>query len=359
MAAARKVGWAQLRVGIMAVVALVILAVLIFLLTGSTSIFERHATLRTYMQDSAGMAEGSPVRLNGILIGKLDTVRLSGSRDPKRTVEIVMEVQERFLPEIPDDSVASVAASNLLGDKFINISKGPNRNGRHVQPNAELRSLEAQDIPELMAQSAQLLASLQTIVKRVDAMLGDIEAGRGNIGKFLRDEELYGRLNAIASTMEHLLGDVRTGKGTISRLLYDDSLYQEIRAPLQRLDSMLADLQRGQGTAGKLLKDEALYADSQKSIAEMRKLIEEINAGKGTAGKLLKDEKLYAGLNQLLVKIDGTIDRMNSGQGTVGQLLTNPQLYDSMNLATRELNLLVKDIRANPKKFLTIKLVLF
>ncbi len=50
---------------------------------------------------------------------------------------------------------------------------------------------------------------------------------------------------------------------------------------------------------------------------------------------------------------------MNAGQGTIGQLLVNPQLYDNLNGSTREMHGLMKDFRANPKKFLRIKLRLF
>ena len=60
-----------------------------------------------------------------------------------------------------------------------------------------------------------------------------------------------------------------------------------------------------------------------------------------------------------LTKVDLTIDKINSGQGTIGQLLVNQQLYDNLNGATREMHLLMKDFRANPKKFLRIKLGLF
>jgi phospholipid/cholesterol/gamma-HCH transport system substrate-binding protein len=84
-----------------------------------------------------------------------------------------------------------------------------------------------------------------------------------------------------------------------------------------------------------------------------------INSGKGTAGKLLKDEQLHQRLDALLVKMTGTLDRINSGQGTLGQLMVNPQLYESLNGATREFQSLAKDMRANPKKFLTIRLALF
>ena len=60
-----------------------------------------------------------------------------------------------------------------------------------------------------------------------------------------------------------------------------------------------------------------------------------------------------------MAKFNGTIDKMNSGQGTLGQFLVNPQLYESLTGATREFQSLAKDMRANPKKFLTIRLTLF
>src|SRR5205807_4565939 len=96
------------------------------------------------------IADGSVVRLNGYTIGYLDNLRLTDSRDPKRAVEFDMQVKSQFLSQIPVDSVAAIRAANLLGDKFINITKGLDT--RTVQPGAELKSLQGQDIPELMAQ---------------------------------------------------------------------------------------------------------------------------------------------------------------------------------------------------------------
>ena len=352
-----RIRWSQLKVGIVATSALVIMAFLIFLLTSSKGMFQDYVILRTYMDDASGITQGSPIRLNGITVGYLDNVRLTNSRNPKRTVEFDMKVQAQFVKDIPVDSVAGISAANLLGDKFINITKG--RSTQHISPTGELASAQVQDIPELMAQSANLLQSLQTILGRVDTLLVGVEAGHGNIGKLIKDEELYTRLNAIASEGQQLLSDVRHGNGTISKLIYDDTLYQEVRAPLKRIDTMLADLQAGQGTAGKLLKDPALYDEARQSLVELRGMVADLNAGRGTAGKLLKDEQLYHRMDELVIKFNGTVDKLNAGQGTIGQLLVNPQLYDTLNGTTREFQQLAKDMRANPKKFLTIRLTLF
>src|SRR6266571_3974119 len=124
MPEAKKVSWAQLRVGIMAAVAMAILGVLIFLLTGSGDLFKSYVTLYTYMEDSAAMASSTPVRLNGITVGKIDKIEFSGLKDKGKIVVVRMNVKRNMLSQIPNDSVAAIDAANLLGDKFINITKG-------------------------------------------------------------------------------------------------------------------------------------------------------------------------------------------------------------------------------------------
>jgi len=60
-----------------------------------------------------------------------------------------------------------------------------------------------------------------------------------------------------------------------------------------------------------------------------------------------------------MTRLDNVLDKVNSGEGTLGQLLLNPALYESMDGTMREVQGMMKDFRANPKKFLTIQLKLF
>ena len=357
MPTAQKVGWAQLRVGIMAMVAMAILAVMIFLLTGETKFFTKQEIIYTYMDDSAALAKGSPVRLNGILAGKVKDVALSGERQPLRIIRISLEIDRKMLALIPVDSIAAISAENVLGTKYINIKKGQAITA--IQPGGEIKSLDTREFDEVVQQSYSLLTSLQGIVKRVDTIVGLVEVGQGSIGKLLVDETLYNKILAIVTEGQKITTALTSDKGTIGKLIYDDKLYTDVRGSIARIDTLLDGLQKGEGSAGKLLKDDALYTDTRKSIAELNKLLGELNSGKGTAGKLLKSEELHDQLKVSMGKVDLLLDKINAGQGTIGQLLVNPQLYDSVNGATRELNGLLKDFRANPKKFLYIKLGLF
>ena len=364
MPSQQRVEWAKLKSGILATVAMVIVGLLIFLLTGNGTLFEHQALLKTFMADSAGMAENAPVRLNGILVGHIKQVMLSGSTNPKRTVEVDMLLPDKFLSQIPEDSRAAVSASNLLGDKYINITRGTHK--AHAQEDGEIASLQTQDIPEILAQSSSLLSQFQTSLGRLDGLLTVVEKGQGNLGKLFKDDTLYDRLSATAGEVQDLVKDIHDSNGTISHLLYDPAFFDDIRRPIHRIDDMLAELQQKKGTAGKLLYDSQLHDESiglitdvRGSVAEVKKMLDDLNAGKGTAGKLLKNDDVHTEIDQIVKKLNTVMDKINGGQGTLGQLVVNPALYDSLTATTTEANGLLKDFRANPKKFMTIRLVLF
>jgi phospholipid/cholesterol/gamma-HCH transport system substrate-binding protein len=352
-----KASWARLKVGVLALFAMAILAVLIFLITGNTNIFESQGVIYTYMADAAALTNGAPVNLDGIPVGKVTVIRLSGSRDPKRLVRIDMQIPIREMKNIPTDSLASISAANVLGTKYINIKSGKSSNS--VSSGEELPSVNTGEFEDLVQQGFSVLTSLQDTVQRVDRIVGLVESGKGSIGKLLVDETLYNNLLQILAQVKGLADTLNSDKGTIGVLLNNRELYDNFRATLGRVDSMLQNLQNGQGTAGKLLKDDAVYNETRETIAGVHKLVDDLNAGKGTAGQLLKSDELSNQLKGTLTSLDSILDKVNSGQGTIGQLLVNQQLYDNLNGATREMHLLMKDFRANPKKFLRIKLAIF
>jgi phospholipid/cholesterol/gamma-HCH transport system substrate-binding protein len=352
-----KVSWARLRVGLLAIAAMTILAVLIFLITGRTNIFESNAVIYTYMSDAAALTEGAPVNVDGIPIGKVKSIALSGLKDPRRLVRIAMQIPQGQLRSIPVDSIASISSANVLGTKYINIKSG--MSASTIGPGQELPSLNTQAFDDLVQQGYSVLTALQGTVDRVDKIIGLVEAGKGSIGRLLVDETLYNHVLAIVDEAKQLADVLNSDRGTFGKLIYDREIYDDLRKTLNRADTLLQGLQEGQGTAGKLLKDHALYDEAQQTVAGLRKVVDDLNAGQGTAGKLLKSDELHNQVKQTMAKIDQVLDKVNSGQGTIGQLMVNQQLYDNLNGATQEMHLLMKDFRANPKKFLRIKLAIF
>jgi len=359
-----KAKWARLKVGLLAIAAMVIVSVLIFLITGNTNPFAGKSDLFTYMNDAAALTEGAPVNLNGVPIGTVKKITLSGVKDPRRIIRIDLEIPEDKLSSIPTDSVASISSANVLGAKFINIKMG--KSPQTVRPGQEIQSLNTAEFEDLVQQGYSVLGSLQGIADKANQLLDQIQGGKGSIGQLLVDDTLYRHLLAIVDSVQQLVSALSSDKGTLGKLIYDPAMYNQLQGSLKRVDGMLQDMQAGQGTMGKLLKDPALYNDAQKTVADLQKVVKQVdqltadlNAGKGTAGKLLKSDELHHQLLVTMGKLDAVIDKMNAGQGTIGQLLVNQQLYDNLNGSTREMQGLLKDFRTNPKKFLRIKLALF
>jgi phospholipid/cholesterol/gamma-HCH transport system substrate-binding protein len=311
-----------------------------------------------YVSDASGLTQGSPVRINGIPAGKVTGVALSGQTDPARVIKVDFEVDQDLLKQIPKDSIASIASDNLLGStKFLQIDKG--KSPETIQAGSFMKSANTQEFQQLVQQGFGVLDSAQAILQKIQDIVGQIEVGKGTIGKLLVDESLYNSLLQTVNQVQQLSTTLNSRTGTIGRLVNDPTLYNDAEQIIGRLNDIAQGLQQGQGTAGLLLKDPKMYNDLNHSIDQLNSILDDLKAGKGTAGQLLVSDKIANQLSGTLGKVDVTLDKVNSGQGTLGQLLVNPALYDQATGTTRELHDLLKDFRANPKKFLTIRLHIF
>jgi phospholipid/cholesterol/gamma-HCH transport system substrate-binding protein len=357
MPAKEKVSFAQLKVGILSIVALACVVLIVFLLTGNASWFKKQVELHMYTSDAAGLTPGAPVRINGIQAGTVRRVALSGETNPQRVIRVDFVVDQEMQKQIPADSIASVSSDNLLGStKVSQINKGTRPD--IIQTGATVKSADTRQFDALIQQGYNVLDSLQLILGKVQDIVAAVEVGKGTIGKLLVDETLYNNLQATVSQVQLLATTLNSKKG-IGRIINDEALYDQIQNILGRFDQMTADLQAGKGTAGMLLKDPKVYNDLDSSLDQINTMLTKINNGQGSVGKLLNDPKIANQLSEAMTKLNVTLDKVNSGQGTIGQLMVNPQLYESANGTTRELHDLLRDFRANPKKFLTIKLKLF
>ncbi len=335
----------------MIVLALVAIAALaVFAIVARRTFLSHEFTLTLYVDDSAGVAPSSPVLLNGIPIGHVSRVSLSGSHDPKRTVRIDMRFARGYINDIPDDSTAGITAGNLLGDKYVNISRGIHP--KHAEPGEELRATETMDIGSVLARGQNPLDQANRIFDRVDKILQYVGQGHGTVGKLVDDQTLQRRIDGITSAVKEIEGDYKTSNGVVMHVA---DLEAEARKPLGRLNDIMADLDHGKGTLGKLLHDPetpSITAEANTVIDEAKRLIDEASNDKRPA-------ELMARAQATSDKIAALMDRINAGQGTAGQFLVNPQLRDSLNRVNTELNSLTQAIGQHPRRFFEFRFGLF
>jgi phospholipid/cholesterol/gamma-HCH transport system substrate-binding protein len=362
MAGNNKVKWAKLKVGLMAIVAFVILAYLVFLMSSTLAFFKSKSQLYTFMGDANAVVAGVDVTLNGIKIGTVKDVQLSGSTDLSRSVRVTMDIDKQYLASIPVDSQARLASANLLGTKYINIKKG--KSPEAVQPGAEISSGDTAALEDLFQQGTTTLSAMESIIKRLDAIVSQVELGKGNLGKIIQDDTLYNNFLAISEEFKSLSADlhntINSKDNSVGKLLHDDgALYDDVRNFTASTQKIIDGINDGKGTLGQFVQNPAMYDDFRQILADTHQILAGINAGEGTAGKLLKSDELHNQISALLTRTDALLEKVNNGPGTLSRLLNDPTLFEDLDGLTRESQSLVKDIRSNPKKFLRIKLGLF
>jgi len=335
----------------------VTLALLVFLISGTGGLFTSKITLITYFDNAEGIRTGQPVDLQGVAIGNVKSVKVVPGR-PLSPVQVVMRVNKDFQQFIHEDSKATIETAGVLGESFVDIDSKTSTKPI-VKDGAELPPGNAPGISDVVKSSQTSLQNIDTLVKRADLILAEIQNGNGSLGKFIYDPTMVNKINVILNQVQGLLNDVNNGKGTIGKLFADDSLYRKANDLVDKLDRVADELNKGQGSLGKFIKDDALYNNANQTISTANKMLADLNAGHGAAGKLLKDEELSRKLQNIVEKLSIISDRLEAGEGSAGKLLKDPSLYNNTDQMLIETRNLVKAIRENPKKYLTIRFRVF
>ena len=359
MPSQKQLKWSELRVGLTVVLASITLGVLLFLMSGTTGLFTPKILLKTYFDNAGGLREGAAVRLNGVDIGNVTKIRVVPYKDKQLTpVEVGMKVSTKYSFNLHRDSVASLSTAGVLGETYIDIDSSQ-AIGPVAQNGDTLPTQVHPDFNQVVRSSQSTLQNMDALLKRADRILAFAESGKGSLGKLIYDPTLYDRFSATVSEFKGIVDQISKGQGSLGQLVSRNDAYDKVMSILDKLNGIADDLQQGKGSAGKFLKDPALYNNANDTIANAKKLTEEINAGKGTLGKLTKDEELARKLDNTISKLSAMATALEAGQGTAGKLLKDEALYnntDKMLVETREL---IKSIRENPKKYLSIKLHIF
>jgi phospholipid/cholesterol/gamma-HCH transport system substrate-binding protein len=355
----KQLKWSQLRVGLTVVVASLVLALLLFLMSGTSGFFSRRITLVSYFDNAEGLRVGAPVRLSGVDIGNVVKILIVPDKDKAITpVEVVMKVSTKYNFNLRRDSVTSLDTAGVLGETYLDIESsqavGPEAHDgdtlpTHVHP----------DFNEVVRSSQSTLQNMDALLKRADRILAFAESGKGSLGKLIYDPTLYDRFSQTVAELKEVVDEIAKGQGSLGQLINSNDAYNKFIATLDKMNGVVDDLQQGKGTAGKFLKDPTLYNNANDTIANLKQVSEDLNAGKGTAGKFLKDEELAKKIDTTMTKLAALTSDLEAGKGSAGKLLKDETLYNNANKMLEETQGLIKAIRENPKKYLSIKLHIF
>lgn len=252
-----------------------------------------------HYDDVSGLQESSRVKLRGVEVGNVRSITLLGDK-----VEVEIAIEEKYADMIPDNSVAELGSSGLMGGMEIYIIRGDSETVMKDGGKFEGR-VRPDMLGSLADQGGALLENLNTTVTNVNALLDD---NSEEIGQMIANLEsmtssIDSLLSASSGDIEGALNDLHTFTTTLS----ENS---------ERIEAMLANLETFSGD--------------------------------------LADADLVNQLTATVDSLNAVLASIQEGEGSVGKLLNDEELYNSLNTASDNLGLLLEDIKTNPKRYINI-----
>ena len=342
----RSLAWSELKIGIVAVVAILLAVILIVSVGGAAGFSWQRYELKTRFADVKGLKSGALVRVAGVEVGKVTDVALSGAE-----VEVMLEVKKGNEQRITSDSRASIGSLSLLGEPVIDIS--PASSGTPLKTGDTITSVPPK------GEIADVAEEARVSLEQMSLILKDLRAGKGTLGKMFTDDQLYAELNGLMSAAEGVAASIRQGRGTLGKFVNDPAAYQRLNASLGDLQEITRSIRAGEGGLGRLLKDDALAKSLSATATNFEGVSGRLNRNDNTLGKMLTEKELYDRFNSVASRVDKMVADLQNAQGSLGQFLQNKELYENINSAASEARGLIADIRKDPKKYLNVRVSIF
>jgi len=288
------------------IVAALIVAFFGFRFMNDIPIFRQSQQVITYFDKVDGLSAGSYIYVNGVKVGSVNRIDLVETD----SVQVTMNFDRNM--EIPKNSVARLESSGLLDDKAIMLQRGDSP--EMVEYGDTIRGVYSGGMMETLANEGQKLS-------------GDISQS------FEKLNTLLEKFNTVVSDenktrIDDVLAELKTTTSEISGLMQKKR--GELESSIDHANRFFANLDTV-STNNKTRIDSVMVGLDQ-SLKQLETMSAEL-------------EETGSRLNDILTKV-------NNGDGTLGQLVNNPSLYHNLDSLSAEMQLLIKNINEDPRKYL-------
>lgn len=293
---ARRLDWSDVRGGLIASVAIVVLVVVVFFYSRVGALHGETITLYAVVAQARGVSVGSEVWLSGQKIGKIEAIRFRSPTESDTSARLVIAM--RVLADagrlLRRDAVAQIQnGGSVIGTPVLYLSPGTAlapavREGDtlHTRPQADLQTA--------MSDFALASREFPAIIGNVKTLAGELQGTRGTVGAFLNSPPTPALVRARAQTSA-LLRRLGSSRGTVGAALHGDARYR-VQRVLARVDSVRALLASPHGSLGRFRRDSTLLAEVEDIRVELEQVRSALGGSDGTAGRILHDSAIVSTL---------------------------------------------------------------
>jgi phospholipid/cholesterol/gamma-HCH transport system substrate-binding protein len=297
---ARRLAWSDVRGGVIASVAIVVVVVLTLTFSRVGALHGRTFRLYAIVGEARGLTRGSEVWLNGQKVGRVLDIRFRSpeTADTTRRLEIDMEVLDRHRMALRRDAVAEIRpGGSVIGPPVVYLSRGTTRAGP-LEPGDTVQARPQADVEGATVQFGAAAREFPVIINNVKVLTAQLQSTQGAVGALLNGPGL-GELQRARIRASHVAGRLSgTGSAGSVGLIMRGDLGARAQRVMARADSVRALLGSPSTSLGRFRRDSSLtseVADIRDELALVRRQLDE---SQGTAGRVLHDSALASSLGE-------------------------------------------------------------
>lgn len=338
------------KVGAFTVV-LVVAGYLIYRFVSKTEGSSGGYTVFVRLPDASGIAKHSQIKVAGIPVGHIDTIRLEGGR-----ARIDMKVK----PDLPlyEDASVTKASSSLLGEYYLAIAPGT-EGLRQLKDGDEIKTVVgAPSTDEILRDVAKIAEKINKVAESLANSIGSEEG----------EENLKATLKNVAEATDALNKTVRENRESIRNILSTvdsltqrnapeiDRILENTRIVTEEVRTLMAKGEDGKpantGEVREIVEKVNRASSSlERTMASMEKVTGRLERGEGTLGRLSKDEKL-------INEVQGAAEGVNEFVSGISRLQTIISLRSDFQFRSQAVKSFV-ELRLQPRedKYYSIEIV--
>lgn len=199
--------WKEIRVAVFSLLAVSILSVFVLTVKGGGAFWKPKSLYYALFDNVGSLKEGAPVRIAGIIAGRVKDVRFVKDHD-RYVAQTILELEESFTAMIREDSKASVKAQGLMGDHYVEINIGGIQSPQ-LPERSTIKTEKQPDFDQLTGEAQLLMGKLSGLTDEMKVLVNNINEGKGTIGQLAQNNDLYARTVGLLEEMESLMAAIK------------------------------------------------------------------------------------------------------------------------------------------------------
>ena len=276
-------------------------------------IFRRNTNYFVVYEKIDGLLKSSVVNINGYQVGQVTDIRFLNDYSGRILVSLSLQGDYK----IAKGSIAKIVSSDIMGTKSIKLEIV--HSGEYFNPDDTIPGTTESDLKE------QVSMQVLPLKKKAEELIASFDSAL-TVVTYVFNQRTRENLTQSFENINRTVANIESSSAELKKIMGEG----KINSIVNNIDSISSTISMNSGQITNILKNMSDLSDS----------LSQLNIS-----------PVFAEIRESVSGLNAIIQKLNTTESSAGMLINDPVLYQNLNNLAGSLDLLLKDVRINPKRY--------